>query len=171
MENILTSNQPNTTLQNPSLFANFNQFIYSQEVTSCIWQVIMSAPVCLRVRACSCLRSLACSSHVLYLHVALYVITCGQLRPSSECDEGYCVHPSISLSFTRDCLWWYSFMGGRGIFRQASRLPVWTGGFRWFLINCYTDSSQSTLRMNQSNLLQILGLFSVGLIWVHYSPG
>lgn len=43
--NILTSNQPNP-LPPLALLTNINQFIYSQEVTSRIWQVITSLTVC-----------------------------------------------------------------------------------------------------------------------------
>lgn len=64
--NILASNQPNPPT--PTLLTNINHFIYSQEVTSCIWQVITSVTVCVcvcvfaGVHTCPSRCSLACSS-------------------------------------------------------------------------------------------------------------
>lgn len=98
--NILAYNQPP-----PPLLTNINHFIYSQEVTSCIWQVITSVCVCLRVCACVQVVVHLRAHHwrpCMRIHAYVSHMTCGALHSNPECNEQYSVHlsPSFSVSFT-----------------------------------------------------------------------
>ncbi len=103
--NILASNQP--TL--PTLLTNINHFfIYSQEVTSCIWQVITSMTVCVfaGVHMCPSHRSLACLSFTpVYAHACICQardLWCAALKSWAQ---WAILCPSIFIYFSLIYIW------------------------------------------------------------------